>query len=195
MENILGKAVTNASWTADVPDNCGQGVVCITSPSGVYSFSPKSYTWTNNPLLLGAAASVAISSNRNLVVQTEDSIQIFSIDVLTSQEVENDVLPSHVYSLGKNYILRVLQPNRHLTLFESKTLEELRPDDETLPFRALLYDRLPSAPALFFPGWLPNSTSLRQSECGCWAIHFPNRSRWLTRIRRGHCMDCHWRAP
>ena len=134
------------------PTTVGKEIVCMTPPNGVQSFSPKSYTWTNKPPLLGAATSVTVSLNRNLVVQTKDSIQIFSIDVLTSQEVENDVPPSQVYSLGKNYILRVFEPTRHLALLESETLKELRPEDETLPFRKLLYDREPSTCPSFCPG-------------------------------------------
>ena len=119
----------------------GKEIVCITPPSGVQSLSTESYSWTSKPPLLDTAKSVAVSLNRNLVVQTEDTIQIFSVDVLTSQEVHNDVRPSHVYPLGKKYILCVLQPNKHLTLLESETLQELRPDDETSLFRPLLHDQ------------------------------------------------------
>ena len=62
-------------------------IVCITPPSGVQSFSTESNDWTSRPPLLDAAASVAVSLNRNLVIQTKDSIQIFSVDVLTSRDV------------------------------------------------------------------------------------------------------------
>ena len=130
------------------PTTVGKEIVCITLPSGVQSFSPKSYDWTRKPPLLDMATSVAVSLNRNLVAQTKDSIQIFSIDVLTSQEVHNDVRPSHVYPLGKKYILCILQPNKHHTLLDLETLQELRSDDETLPFGASLQGRSPSCPGL-----------------------------------------------
>ena len=126
--------------------------MCITLPSGVQSFSPESYDWTSKPPLLDMAISVAVSLNRNLVAQTEDSIQIFSADVLTSQEVHNDIRPPQVYPLGKEYILCVDQPNKHLTLLESETLQELCPDDETLPFGSLLHDQSPSTCASFCSG-------------------------------------------
>ena len=118
------------------PTIVGKEIVCITPPSGVQSFSLESYDWTNNPPLLGAATSIAVSLNRNLVVQTKDFIQIFSSDVLESGEVHNDVRPPHVYSLGKKYILCVLQPNRRLTLLESGKLQ-VPLDDKTFP-RSLL---------------------------------------------------------
>ena len=130
----------------------GREVVCITSPSGVQSFNLESCRWTNKPPLLSTATSVAVSLNRNLVVQTEDSIQIFSVDVLRSEEVRSDVRPSHIYPLGKKYILCVLQPNRSLTLLESETLRELRPDDGAFPFGELLHGRSLSARPSFFPG-------------------------------------------
>ena len=129
----------------------GKEIVCITPPSGVQSLSTESYDWNSKPPLLDTAKSVAVSLNRNLVVQTEDSIQIFSVDVLKSQETHNDVRPSYVYPLGKKYILCVLQPNRHLTLLDSETLQELRPEDETLPFvpfGASLQGRSPPCPGL-----------------------------------------------
>ena len=75
------------------PTIVGKEVACITPPNGVQSFGIESHNWTNNPPLLSAATSMAVSLNRNLVVQTKDSIQIFSVDVLTSREVRNDVRP------------------------------------------------------------------------------------------------------
>ena len=134
------------------PTIVGKEIACITLPNGVQSFDIESHNWTNNPPLLGAATSVAVSLNRNLVVQTKDSIQIFSVDVLTSREVRNDVRPPHVYPLGKKYIICVTQPDRHLTLLELETLRELRPDDDTLPFGSFLPNQAPSARASFCPG-------------------------------------------
>jgi hypothetical protein len=124
------------------PTLVGKELVCITPPKGVQSFSTESYNWTNNPPLLDAAASVAVSLNRNLVAQTEDSIQIFSIDVLTSGEAHNDTRVSHVYPLGENHIICVLQPTRHIAVLELETLQELSRDDETLPFRSLPADEM-----------------------------------------------------
>ena len=118
------------------PAAVGKEIACITPPSGVQLFSLESYRWTNKPPLLSMATSVAVSLNRNLVVQTEYSIQIFSSDVLESGKVRNGARLPHVYSLGKKYILCVLQPNRRLTLLESGKLQ-LRLDDTTFP-RSLL---------------------------------------------------------
>jgi hypothetical protein len=95
------------------------------------------YDWTNNPPLLDAAASVAVSLNRNLVAQTKDSIKIFSTDVLTSGEAHSDTRVSHIYPLGENYIICIIRPTRRVTILESETLRELRRDDETLPFWSL----------------------------------------------------------
>jgi len=130
------------------PTLVGKEIACITSPSGVQSFDIISYDWTNNPPLLGAATSVAISLNRNLVAQTKDSIQIFSIDVLTSGGTHNNIHPSHIYPLGKNHIICFLQPSRHLTLLELETLQELHPDDGDIPLLgSLLVDKSASARA------------------------------------------------
>ena len=132
------------------PTIVGKEVASITPPSGVQSFSTESNDWTNKPPLLGAAVSVAVSLNRNLVVQTKDSIQIFSVDVLTSHDVHDRVHLSHVYLLGKKYILRL--QNKRPALFDLETLREIYPDDETLPFGPLLRDRSLSARTLSHPG-------------------------------------------
>jgi len=123
----------------------GKQIVCITPPSGVQSFNTTSCNLANNPLLLDAAISVAVSRNTNLVVQTKDSIQIFSTDILMSGKSRNDVHPSHIYPLGENHIACILQPNRHLTLLKLETLQELRPDNNTSPLGALLTKKFPSA--------------------------------------------------
>ena len=109
-------------------------IVCITPASGVQSFNTRSRKWTERPSLLGAAQFVAVSLNRNLVVQTEDSIQIFSIGVLTSSEALHDVRLPHIYPLGENYILRVIQPHEQVPLLELGTLSEVRLHDNTLVF-------------------------------------------------------------
>ena len=151
---LVGEERESPIYTGQLmhPTIVGKEVACITPPNGVQSFGIESHNWTNNPPLLGAATSVAVSLNRNLVVQTKDSIQIFSVDVLTSREVRNDVRPPHVYPLGKKYIICVTQPDRHLTLLELETLRELRPDDDTLPFGSFLLNQTSSARASFCPG-------------------------------------------
>ena len=126
------------------PTYVGNDIVCITAPSGVQLFNTDSHNWTNNPPLLDAATSVAVSLNRNLVVQTKDSIQIFSTDVLTSDEARKTVHPSHIYPLGKRHIICILQPNRHLTLLELETLQELDPRDSASRLRSLLANQSPS---------------------------------------------------
>jgi len=129
------------------PTLVGKNIACMTLPTGVQSFDTCSYDWTNNPSLLEAAASVAVSLNRNLVAQTKDSIQIFSIDVLTSGGARNDTCVSHVYPLGENHIICVLQPTRNIAILELETLRELRCDDEALPFWLLPLDETESVRA------------------------------------------------
>ena len=122
------------------PTRVGSKIVCITPPSGVRSFDTKSNNRTYNPPLLDAAMSVAVSLNRNLVVQTKDSIQIFSPDVLKTGEARDNVHPSHVYPLGEKHII-CLQSNRNITLLELETLAKLRPDDDASPLRSLFTDQ------------------------------------------------------
>jgi len=135
------------------PTRAGKEIACITLPTGVQPFDTTSYDWINNPPLLNAAASVAISLNRNLVAQTEDSIQIFSTDVLTSGEAQNGQrVPPGIYPLGESYIICVLQPTKHLALLELETLRELSHDDKTLPFGSLLTNGLQSLLVYISPG-------------------------------------------
>ena len=112
------------------PTIVGEEIVTITPPSGVQLFNTESYDWTDKPPLLDAAASVAVSLNRNLVVQTKDSIQIFSVDVLTSHDARDHVHLSHVYPLGKRCIL-CLQQNGHITVLGLETLQEIRPNKQS----------------------------------------------------------------
>ena len=128
------------------PMRVGNKIACTTPPSGVQLFDIDSRNWTNNPPLLGAATSLAVSLNRNIVAQTKDSIQIFSLDVLETGKARNDIHLSHVYPLGKKHIL-CLQPSGHTILLELETLRELRPDDDTLPFGSSLTNQLSSAHA------------------------------------------------
>jgi len=134
------------------PTLVGEDIVCITPPSGVQTFNSTSYRLVNNPPLLGAAISVAISLNRNLVIQTQDSIQIFSTDVLTSNGFHKSVQPSHIYPLGKRYIVCLLQPNRNLAILKLRNLQELHPDRNTPSLRSLLMGQSTSARASFCRG-------------------------------------------
>ena len=117
------------------PTLVGEEIACITT-NGVQSFNTRlgSFRWTNNPPLLDTATSLAVSLNRNLVVQTRDYIQIFSVDVLASGDTHNDSSVSHIYPLGKKYIICV-QPTGRLTLLELEDLRELR---NTSPLQSLL---------------------------------------------------------
>jgi hypothetical protein len=135
------------------PTLVGEKIACITPPSGVRSFNAKSCDWTKNPPLLDAAISVAVSLNRNIVAQTKDSIQIFSLDVLTSAEVREDVpFASHVYPLGEKHIVCLLQPDRYLIILELETLQKIHPDDNPLPLGSLPTDQPPSVRASFSHG-------------------------------------------
>ena len=126
------------------PTLVGEEIVCISPANGVQIFDTKSNCWTNNPPLLGTAASVAVSLSRNLVVQADDSIQIFSLDVMTSCKVHNDVHSSHIYSLGGKYIICILQPTRKFLLLELETLQELCLD-KTWPLWLPLANQSPFA--------------------------------------------------
>ena len=166
------------------PTLVGKEVVCITLPMGVQTFNISSHNWTNNPPLLNMATSVAVSLNRNLVVQTRDSIQIFSTDVLTSGEVHNDRHMSHVYPLDKNCIICVLQPTRHVTILNLETLREVYFDDEISSLWPLPAGEMQPDPILSYDGvFIPNAmqawwlgTSLHERvELGPegvpWALH------------------------
>jgi len=124
---------------------------CITPPSGVKVFDTNIY-WTNNPSPLKAAKSIAVSSNRDIVVQTEDSIQIFSHHVRTRQDARDGARVSHVYPLDENHIICVLQSTRHLTLLELDTMQEIHPRDTTLSLEPLLTSQSPSSRVSFGRG-------------------------------------------
>lgn len=121
----------------------GDDIVCILAlPSGVQRFDPRSRDWTSTSPSLGAVTSVAVSLNRNLVVQTEDSIQIFTLDVLTNGEARNDICSPHIYPLGGNHVL-YLRTNSYVTLLEFETLSEVRPDNGTPSLNSLLGNQAP----------------------------------------------------
>ena len=125
------------------PTLVGKEIACITSANGVQSFNTRSNRWTSNPPLLYTATSVALSLNRNLVVQTKDSIQIFSVDVLTSGNAHNRLRLSRVYPLGKKHMI-CTRPARQLALLELETLREFH---NPSPPRSLFTHLLPFARA------------------------------------------------
>jgi WD40 repeat protein len=129
------------------PTLVGDEIVCITPPNGVQSFDTKSHKRINNPPLLDAATFMAVSLNRNLVAQTKDSIQIFSIDVLRSDGIRNNARSSHIYPLGEKHIACLRRTTRHLTLLELETLRELHPDGDAQTLGSLPTNQSPSARA------------------------------------------------
>jgi hypothetical protein len=128
---LLAPALGRSEEELSSPVLAGETVAWITLPRGVRSLNVATRRWTNNPPLLGTASSVAVSLNRNLVAQTEDSLQIFSVDVLKHREPLNDTRMSHVYPLGEKHIVCLLRLDRHLTILELETLQKLYPDDYT----------------------------------------------------------------
>ena len=135
------------------PTRVGNDVVCITPPSGVQSFDIHSHNWTGDLPLLGAATSVAVSLNRNLVVQTDDSIQIFSLDVLKVGKTRDGMGLSHIHPLGEKHVV-CLQPNRHITLLELETLREVHHEDVPLPLRSSFANQLSSVHASISRGFV-----------------------------------------
>ena len=134
------------------PTLLGHEVVCITPENGVQLFNVDSHNWTHNPPLLRAATSITVSLGRYLVVQTKDSIQIFSLEVLESSESHNDLCSSHIYPLGENLIISVLQPTRHITLLKLETMQKLRPDGNISSLKSLLANQLPFVHTPFSSG-------------------------------------------
>ena len=110
----------------------GKDIACTAPATGVQLFD-TTFTiprwWAENSPLLGAVRSLAVSLGRNIVVQTDDSIQIFSGDVLTNRKTCEMIRQSHVYPLGKKHIICV-QSDRRLAVLELETLQELRPDND-----------------------------------------------------------------
>ena len=100
-------------------------IVAITPPHGVVVFDIEEHLLIRPPSLK-EALSVAVSLGRHLVVQTEDSVQIFSIETLT-----NDVGPdvptlSYISPLGEAYAV-YLGTSRRLTVVKSGDLARLHP--------------------------------------------------------------------
>ena len=112
------------------PMYVGNKIGCITPPNGVQVFHTLDHRWTKPPLP-EKAKSLAVSLDENLVVQTEDSVQIFSLDILESETTRKDEELSHAYPLGENHAV-CLRIDRQLTILELETLRSLRPGVDTL---------------------------------------------------------------
>jgi hypothetical protein len=130
----------------------GKVVVWITLPRGVRLFDPLFWGLMQSIPPLDRATSVAVSLNGNIVAQTEDSIQIFTFDVLKDREARNDTRTSHVYPLGGKHIVCLLQPDRHLAILELETLRKLYPNEYTSLPVSLPTNQQPSARASFSRG-------------------------------------------
>lgn len=111
------------------PIYVGDKIACITPPSGVQVLNAEHDCWIK-PSLLEKANSLAVSLGKNLVVQAEDSVQIFSFGVLASPTLGKDEQLSRIYPLGEKHAI-CLRINRHLTVIELETLQELPPDVDT----------------------------------------------------------------
>ena len=135
--HTLQPRLCEESWVYDGklknPTLVGEEIACISPTTGVWLFDPSSTGppchLTKNPSLLRAARSLAVSLGRNIIIQTDDSIQIFSSDVLMSGEAhEKSMHLSHVYPLGKKHIICV-KSDRCLIVLELETLKEFCPDN------------------------------------------------------------------
>ena len=124
------------------PTLVGEEIVCMTPTTGVQLFNTSSQCWTENPSFLGTAKSVAVSLGRNIVVQTNDSIQIFSTDAIVhEEEAHGDILISHVYPLGEKHIVCV-QSDRRIVLLELETVQKAS-DNNTSSLWSLLANLSP----------------------------------------------------
>jgi WD40 repeat protein len=174
------------------PTLAGNVIACITQPRGVRLFDIKSWDPIGNPPPLEAATSVAVSLNRNLVAQNEDSIKIFSFGVLTSGEARDDVRVSHIYALGEKHIV-CLQSNGHLAILELRTLRKLRPNDNI--------NQSPFVGALFLRGFVAEFGVLAVMEAwractplpewveaagGPWSALSPSGT-WIVTLYRSPC--------
>ena len=130
---LLGTQSPSVPGQLSSPVLAGEEVSCMIPGGGMRSFNTRSYKWTESPPLLGAALSAAVSLNRNLLVQTKDSIQIFSTDILKRNEAHDDIRSSHIYPLDETHIIRILQPKGRFGLLELETLGEAHPEDNTSP--------------------------------------------------------------
>ena len=131
------------SGQLESPTLVGKEIVCISPATGVAQlFNTSLHSWTKGSLLLGTAKSVAVSLGRNIVVQTNNSIQIFSIDTLRSGGIHEDIHPPHIYPLGKKHVI-CIQSDRRLILLKLKTMQELHPSNNISPLWSLLTNLSP----------------------------------------------------
>jgi hypothetical protein len=135
-EHLERWSLTRLGEELSAPMVAGTVIACITPPRGVLSLDTQSQDSVGKPPPLDAATSVAVSLNRNLVAQTEDSIQIFSLDVLKVRGDRNSARSSHVYPLGGKHIISLLQPDQRLTILDLRTLQELSPYDDITSLRS-----------------------------------------------------------
>jgi hypothetical protein len=126
------------------PVRVGEEILFITPPNGVQVFNITGCHWTGAPLL-EKAKSLAVSLDNNLVVQTEDSVQIFEFKVLKDDTSKKGEQLSHMYPLGENHAVCLLI-GRHLAVIELETLRRFRPDVDTPPVESLLAKPPTSAP-------------------------------------------------
>lgn len=99
------------------PTLVGNRIVCITPPSGV-GVLDKDAGWIERPPLLGMAESVVVSLTRNIAVQTEDSVQVFPTDALTSGDHQNNLHSPYIYlyPLGEEHVVCLELSGRRTTL-------------------------------------------------------------------------------
>ena len=109
------------------PTLVAHNIVCITPPSGVQAFD-KNYDPLKRPSALDGAKSVAVSLNRNLAVQTEDSVQVFPVGVLASGDSQDHVNFPHIYiyPLSEGYVVCV-QQNGFQSVHDLETLQAINP--------------------------------------------------------------------
>ena len=69
-----------------------------------------------------------------------------------ARKARSDVRTSHVYPLGGKHVVCLLQPNRHLTILDLRTLLQLRPNNNTSSLGSLPTNRSASARASFSRG-------------------------------------------
>ena len=158
----------------------GEEVACITPEDGVQFFNTNLYNWTNNPPLLRAARSVVVSLGRNLVVQAKDSIKIFSPEVLAGHKSHNDISSSHIYPLGENHIICILQPTRHITLLELQTMQI--PKVAPHPLSHCSQINWPLSLHHLAMGLPQSLTFYWPCRCGSQTLHSPNGQKWLVKV-------------
>ena len=127
-KGFIGRFNFGGKLTSPIP--VASKIVSITPPNGVQVFNTTNSLWIKPPLL-EKAKSLAVSLDGNLVVQTEGSVQIFSLDVLEREASGKERQLSHAYPLGGKHAV-CLDTNRHITIIELETLRSIHPTTDTL---------------------------------------------------------------